>query len=366
MNLLSAIGISAAEYRAVIEEVDTIARFAGLTPFDRHLLWVEKTLSYSPESREHFNEWPVPIEHFVSDPYYVGSDLIVRPKIGEFLSDFWAPENAYQLWAFIGGLGAGKSFSASLSLAYAVYQLSCVRFPQKYLNRFPGISLSGDAPIVLINASAAGARQANKVVYGEVFTKIEKSSYFNQHFEPYPGKGSELEFPNNITLTPGTSQSRSVIGFNLWGFIVDEAAFGVDSDAADYVRELFGDLNKRRISRFKTLGFGGLFTSPGSEHAFVEMIAEEGSTWDATTMVRRIATWEAGEEVVPGAKIFLLERHEPIRVLDGYTELIFRGWQETDEGRVGIAQRSNGEEVRWKVTTDAERKRLNDPDLAAA
>jgi hypothetical protein len=366
MNLLAGIGVSAAEYRTVVEEVNQIASFAGLAPYDRHELWRERTLAYSPASREHFLEWPVPIEDFVSDPYYVGADVLVRPKIKEFLSDFWAPENAYEVFAFVGGLGSGKSFSASLSLAYAVYQLSVLRRPLKYLNRFPGISLTADSEIVLMSASAAGARQASKVVYGEVFQRIETSTYFNQHFQPYQGKGSELEFPNRIRLAPGTSQWQSALGWNLWGFIVDEAALGLDTERADYVKELFSNLNKRRLSRFKSLGFGGLFTSPGSEHSYVETIAGEGSSWDATTMVRRISTWEASDELVPGAKVFLLERQEPIRVIEGYTELIFRGWEEGDGGRFGVAQRQNGEVVRWKAATDQDRQRLNNPELETA
>jgi hypothetical protein len=275
VNILQAAGVSAAEYWTKVKEVDELASFLQLTPYDRHQLWKEQT------SGEFFHEWPVDIGHFVTDPYYIGTDLNVRPKIKEFLEDFWTVDAAYELFAFIGGLGAGKSFSASLCMAYALHQLGCMRQPQKYLNRFPGISLSGDASIVLMNASAAGQKQASKVVYGEVFSKIEHSAWFEQNFQPYNSKSSELEFDHNIRLAPGTSQWQSALGWNLWGFVVDEAAFGIESDRADYVKELFSNLNKRRLSRFKHLGFGGLFTSPGSEGAYVELIAEQGSSWDS-------------------------------------------------------------------------------------
>jgi hypothetical protein len=195
------------------------------------------------------------------------------------------------------------------------------------------------------------------------FSKIEKSSWFEQNFQPYNSKSSELEFDHNIRLAPGTSQWQSALGWNLWGFIVDEAAFGIESNRADYVKELFSNLNKRRLSRFKHLGFGGLFTSPGSEGSYVELVAEEGGSWDSSTMVRRISTWEATGEMTIGSKIFLLERSEPIKVLEQYSDLIFQGY---DAEGFGVAQRADGEIVRWKPLTMEERRQLDQPEPAPA
>lgn len=350
------------EYRRRWEAFDATAKFLNLSPADRHFAWVEQTSQDSPESvdiayehREGWREWPVPIEHFLFDPYYVGTDVLVRPIVEEFLGDFWSPEHGYQLFVFIGGIGAGKSFSASLSLIYCIYVLSCLINPQKYIGGFEGVSISGDAELVLMNASAAGAAQASKIVYGEAFEKVQRSPYFRLNFEPYPGKGSEMLFPNRIRLSPGTSKWQSALGFNLFGFAVDEAAFGIESERADYVKELFLALNQRRRSRFGRLGFGGLFTSPGSEHSYVEVIAGEGLEWDTTILVRRCTTWEAKEELKPGARIFLLDRDpDTVRVIDGSQDLIFQGY---DAEGYGIAQRTNGEIVRWKpVSHDTELK----------
>jgi hypothetical protein len=313
-----------------------MADFMDLSDSDRHLAWAEAT------SDDDWNEWPVPIQHFITDPYYIGTDVVVRPAIRNFLTDFWDVRNAYQLWVFIGGIGAGKSFSASISITYAIYLLSCMKSPQKYLSTFPGCQLSNDAEIVLMNASAAGAEQSRKIVYGEAFEKIQKSPYFSEFYPPYPRKMSELDFPGRIRLSPGTSNWQRALGWNLFGFAIDEAAFGRETERADYVKELFLALNQRRRSRFGQLGFGGMFTSPGSESGFVELIADDADQWDTSIMVRRITTWEAKDELKEGSECFLLDRNpDRVRIIE--TGLTYIDGNEDG----GVAQRKTGELVRW-------------------
>ena len=339
MFTLGHVGIE--EYWAKWNQFDAVANLAKLTPYDRHIAWRE----YSAD--EHCIEWPVPPGHFFFDPYYMGEECLVRPMIGDFLSDYFAPETGYEVFVFIAGIGSGKSFSASLAIVRMIYELSCLRKPQRYLGRTPGVSLSGDAPLVLMNASAAGAKQAGKIVYGQAFQNIMESPYFNNDFPPYEGRSSELEFEHRISLTPGTSKWESALGFNVFGAVVDEAAFGIESERADYVKELFQALNQRRRSRFGRLGGCGLFTSPGSEYGFVEMMAqEEGDWWDTSVMVRRTTTWESKDELKPGQSIFLLDRDpDVVRIVD--RDLTFQGWAE--DGTVGVATRANGEIVRWSV-----------------
>lgn len=786
------------KYWEKFQAFDEMARSLRLTPADRRIAWAEYTTD------EHWNEWPVPVGHFLSDPYYVGTNILVRDTIADFITDFCDPAAAYELFVFIGGIGAGKalaldevvptpgesttmgelrpgdmvldengeptevletrewadrpcrrllfgngasvvadiyhewptregytketfelrpgmhigtperharlvgvevappqptkcitvaspshlfltseghipthnSFSASLLLMYTLYQLSCLKRPQKYLNGFPGVSLSGDAEIALMNSSGAGAAQAGKIVYGEIFEKIQRSPYFKAHYPPYPNKGldcntllptpsgfvrmgdveagdtliggdgrpttvveaynpreiacyeitfvdgtkvvadaehrwrvrdrlgsrkwqvletselragrhsvpapplvelpehplpidpyalgvwlgdgtstgaeltcaedeildhlaavgeparrlphgpytctwagpragsrtgkfvtrlralglldnkhipmdylrasvdqrlsllqglmdtdghatkrdggcifvstkealardchslvrslgiratlregrakldgvdkgpcwrvsfvtdlpvfrlerkqavlrdrirkprpsvgikkiervatrptrclrvdspehtylfgremlvthnsSELEFPGRVRLAPGTSSMRSALGWNMFAFAVDEAAFGIENERTDSIRELFSALNQRRRSRFGRCGWGGLFTSPGSEQGFVEIIAGEGDEWDATILVRRTTTWEAKDELVPGARVFLLDRHaDSVRILE--TDLIYVG-PDPDTG-LPICQRANGEVVRIRNVDEDE------------
>jgi hypothetical protein len=334
-----------AEYTEKWQTFLEYAEFLDLSPADRHLAWRDIT------GDDDWFEWPVPIEYFYTDPFYIGKDVVIRDVIGGFLRDFWDAKSDYQVWVFIGGIGSGKSFSAAISITYALYQLSCMKKPQRYLSGFPGCQISTDAEIVLMNASAAGAEQSKKIVYGEAFEKITRSPYFNTYFEHSPRKTSELEFPNRIRLSPGTSDWRSALGWNLYGFAVDEAAFGRETERADYVKELFLALNQRRRSRFGSLGFGGLFTSPGGEAGFVELLATESGTWDTSILLRRIETWTAKGELKPRTtRVFLLDRNpDHIRIVE--EDLLYVA--------PGICQRKDGSIIRYAEPTQEQKDKMD-------
>jgi hypothetical protein len=102
-----------------------------------------------------------------------------------------------------------------------------------------------------------------------VFEKVERSPYFRRHFEPLPQQDHRARAPAPHPLQPRDGQARSLLGFNVFCFVIDEAAFGTENFErdADSVRDLFLALNQRRRSRFGRLGWDGLFTSPQSEHA---------------------------------------------------------------------------------------------------
>ena len=287
-----------------------------LSPHDRALLWRDLTQS------DDFHEWPVPMDHFVSDPWYIGSGIRVRPPIAKVLGNFWGLDSGTEVLVFVGGIGSGKSFSAALGLAYGLYLLSCLRKPMKWMSRFNGVSLSDDSEIVVMTASAAGADQSAKIIYGEAFERIKSSPYFQTNFAPYDKKQSELRVPHRVRFSPGSSNWRSALGWNVFGFAVDEAAFGVESDRADYVAELFNALNQRRKSRFGSLGFGLMLTSPGHDGSFVEVLARQSGGIDNTILVERTTTGEAKGELTAGTKVFVLDRSsDAVRMVD--TELIF-------------------------------------------
>ena len=144
----------------------------------------------------------MPIAYFISNDYYVGDGLRVRPRIKTVLEDFWAIDSQYELLLFIAGIGAGKSFVGSLSLAYGLYQLSVMKHPVDWLNRFPGVSLSRDSEIVLLNASAAGEEQSDKIVYGDTLTRVTTSPYFKTLFAAEPEQAFRAAVPQPHPLRP--------------------------------------------------------------------------------------------------------------------------------------------------------------------
>ncbi len=330
MNIL---GVDPHDYANLWEQTMVAAKAADLGPVERAMLWRERSAG------DEWYEMPVPISYFLSDPYYFGGGLNLRPAIGDVLAQFWDIKSQYELWVFIAGIGTGKSFSGALSISYALYLLSCVKRPARYFSRFPGVSLSEDSEIVVLNASAAGAEQASKVVFGDVVERILNSPYFADNYSPNDRVRSELLFPNRIRFSPGTSRWQSALGWNVFGFLVDEAAFGVESQRADYVGELFKALNQRRRSRFGSLGFGALLTSPSHDQAFVESMARQGTTWDTTMLVTRMSTWDSKGELQPGEKVFLFDRH-PNRMRIIKTDLIYR--------EPGVVEDTDGNEIRYR------------------
>ena len=103
----------------------------------------------------------------------------------------------------------------------------------------------------------------------------------------------------------------------MFGYAIDEAAFGQETERADYVAELFKAMNQRRRSRFGMLGFGGMFTSPGHDAAYVETLARQGEAWDTSMLTVRMNTWDSKEELQPGAPVFVFDRHrDTMRIVE--------------------------------------------------
>ena len=339
-------GFEHVSYEAYAEKYGQFKEYADaleLAPADRHYAWKRLT------EDEYFREWPVPVIEFLKNPYYVGTDTSVRALIEECLVDYFKPRwphEDFEVLLMIAGLGSGKSFGGALATLYVSYCLGCIYKPQLWLKRLdPDCDLSGDSEIVLMNASAAGERQAAKIVFADIFNKVMASPFFQHDYPPFK-KTQELEWANRVRLSPGTSQWKSALGWNLFFFVVDEAAFGLETERADYVKELFQAFNQRRRSRFGHQGGGCLLTSPGSEYAYVEIVAGEADDWDYTTKLWRACTWEAKEQLTIGQHIFLVDRHpDAARVVENDLVLEDLG-RETGVGR---ARRSDGSIVLWKV-----------------
>ena len=326
MNIL---GIEPSVYRSTWRRFQSAVNAAGLTaPGDRLLLWRDLT------GGKDWYEYPVPFTYFCTDPWFLGQQVVLRPPIRRELAEFWRFDANRNVHVFIAGIGTGKSFSGSLSILYALYLLSILKDPPTHLSKFPGVQLSPGSEVVAMNASAAGAEQAEKIVYGDTFTRLTESPYFKTYYPPEPNKESELEFHNRVRYSPGNSDWRKALGWNVFAFLVDEAAFGKQTERADYVKELFNALNMRRRSRFGALGYGGLLTSPNEEGAFVETVA--GSEYpDPSVYVTRMTTWEAKEELQPGTGCFVMDvRPEAMRIHRTGCTFMREGVVTTREGEV--------------------------------
>ena len=85
---------------------------------------------------EDYEEIPVDIETFLFDDRYLGR----YTNYGKNFFNTWTeelkyvhnPENFVDQWAITGSTGTGKSTAATLSMAYELYKLMCLKDPNLY------------------------------------------------------------------------------------------------------------------------------------------------------------------------------------------------------------------------------------------
>lgn len=110
------------------------------------------------------------------------------------------------------GKGSGKDYVSTVTTAYVVYKLLCLRDPAKYFGK-----PSGDA-IDIINI-AINAQQARNVFFKGFKLKIERSPWFAGK---YDAKVDSVEFNKAVTVYSGHSERESHEGLNLILAVLDE------------------------------------------------------------------------------------------------------------------------------------------------
>ena len=110
------------------------------------------------------------------------------------------------------GKGSGKDYVSTVTVAYIVYKLLCLRDPAQYYGK-----PSGDA-IDLINV-AINAQQAKNVFFKGFRLKIERSPWFSGK---YDAKADSVEFEKSVTVYSGHSERESHEGLNLIAAVLDE------------------------------------------------------------------------------------------------------------------------------------------------
>jgi len=207
----------------------------------------------------HFVAAPVSIEKFVLDPAYLDCPQIwpeVRNLLGQLFEE--APNgkrlSAFAEFVLAFGIGGGKSTAVSCMFVYVVYWLLCLKDPQSHFGLVP------KSAICIINTSTT-ATQAKRVVFGEMLSRVEHSPWFQTNAAPDPSIRSELRFPKNIVIFPGSSSETAPIGYNIFMAVVDEASFFIATDVADYANRIYTTLERRITSRFGDRGLIGATSS---------------------------------------------------------------------------------------------------------
>ena len=177
-----------------------------------------------------------------------------------------------------------------------LYEISCLRDPQKVYGLMKG------SVIVLLNVGVT-LDNARKVVFQGIKSKLHTSPYFNNEF-PFDAWKNELRFPNNIWVFPAVAGSSGVIGYNVFGGVMDEVNFmsivensksvasGGKYDQADLLyKSLIRRMKSRFMKRGKLPGILLQISSSRYPEDFTERRLAESAD-DPLVFKRRYAQWD--------------------------------------------------------------------------
>jgi hypothetical protein len=179
---------------------------------------------------EEFEERPVDLQTFVTSPDYMSlpplsehqytliskSSQIYKESTliklyGEELGKKMFKQTCVEIIAQL-GKGSGKDYSSTISVAYIVYLLLCLKNPAAYYGKPPRDAID------ILNI-AINAQQANNVFFKGFKMRIESSPWFAGK---YTDKASEIKFDKSITVHSGHSEREAFEGYNVLVVILDE------------------------------------------------------------------------------------------------------------------------------------------------
>ncbi len=229
-----------------------------------------------------YEEHPAGLREFVESERYLGLRDEVYPVIVNTLEEVL--EGGYNEAALCWGIGAGKSYAASLAITYMLHKVLCLADPQRHYGIGAGSTIS------FLNMSTNG-EQARRVVFGEILTRIRRSPWF-ERFAPKV-LARELQFPKGIAVLCGNSAETYPLGYNVLGAVIDEASWLTETEGGRHeaAEEIYNALQRRIRSRFMDQGLLIMISSPRHRGDFLERKLEEAKR-DPTIYASRKATWE--------------------------------------------------------------------------
>jgi hypothetical protein len=232
---------------------------------------------------EEFDERPVDLRTFVTDKNYLGlpglsehqytliekSSQIYKEStliklFGDNEGSLRYRQTCNEVVAQL-GKGSGKDYCSTISVAYIVYLLLCLKDPASYYGKPPGDSID------IINI-AINAQQANNVFFKGFKNRVTHSPWFaGRYFE----KASEIKFDKNVTVYSGHSEREAFEGYNVLVAVLDEiSGFALDSTSGhDQAKTASGIYDMYRASvdsRFPDYGKVILLSFPRFKNDYIQ------------------------------------------------------------------------------------------------
>ena len=212
-----------------------------------------------------------------------------------------------------GAIGCGKSYELSLMMAYVTHCLLCLRNPSDFLRR-RGCQITEGSKLTIVNTSL-NQRNARKVVFTNVSEKITRNRWFMTNYPPDERVRTELIFDpspesnaerlraiedgrifKNVCIFPGSSSAASVVGYDVFCGVIDEATLFQDEHGENKADAVFDALDQRIISRFKNMGLRIVAGSPMYIEDFLERKIREASVEpeeiERKTYAKRRTSWD--------------------------------------------------------------------------
>jgi hypothetical protein len=208
---------------------------------------------------------PVSIEEFMDGQDFLGGveyDIwpALKQDVVEMNPDVLIGQEPVHEVMLGGATGTGKTHSASATLMYQTYLLTCFDRPQKMFGLTP------QTPIVFMLQSISSAI-TKRVLYQPLRLTMTAMRYFQRYVPHDRYVESELHFDQNIRIIPALASLQSILGQAVCGALLDEVNFmsvvehskktaGPDGMGGkfDQAEEIYTNITRRRKRSFTTRG----------------------------------------------------------------------------------------------------------------
>lgn len=242
-------------------------------------------------STDDFRERPVDLMDFVNGEEYMNmpeiglskyqqvviekSTQIFRPSSLRYL--YGEQEGSRRAAASVNevicqiGKGGGKNFVSTLSVAFLIYKLLCLKDPHRYYGKPRGDSID------LLNIAINSTQAANNF-FIPFSARVKDSPWFRDKIDQQ--RGSDMVFEKNIHAYSGHSEREGWEGYNLIACVLDEiAGFSTDTSSdnpnAKTAEKIYLTYRASVTSRYPDVGKLILLSFPRYKGDFISKRYEE-------------------------------------------------------------------------------------------
>ena len=234
-----------------------------------------------------YDQYPVDIETFVYDDYYMGRILgdQLYPRWLEHMKEYLDPTNNYIEIAITGAIGSGKTTIGLVSKLYHIMRTLSLKNPQDYYNLM-------ETDEIVFGIFNATLELADNVGFQKVSNMIKGTPFFKEKLIHNPRSPEQINFPKNIAIEVGSNFSHA-LGKHILGASVDEANFqedAIDDHKSSQIMKTYNAIYRRLESRFLQKGGvipGQLFliSSKNEQSSFLEVHIEENKDNPTTYVI---------------------------------------------------------------------------------